>query len=267
MGDPAKWLAGRRIVVTRAAAQAIDLLKALQHAGAIPILLPVIRILPPEDFSRLDTVLRKLPEFDWVLFTSQNAVRIVRERLETLQLRFAKPPVVGAVARATADEAAAAGFLVEYVASRPLGTALVEELAEHLKGKSVFLPRSDRANPDVLTALQGLDARVTEVIVYRTISEAVQDNSVIAKAMGADAVLFFSPSAVIGFDDVCGAGKLAEFAATGVVLASGPVTLAALKSKGISNASAASEPSVARIVEALANSFEMQKGNISGEAN
>ena len=56
MTDPGKSvLAGKRIVVTRAAAQAIDLLKALQHAGAIPILLPVIQILPPEDFAPTST--------------------------------------------------------------------------------------------------------------------------------------------------------------------------------------------------------------------
>lgn len=267
MGDPAKALVGKRVVVTRAASQAIELLKALQYAGAIPVLLPVIQILPPEDFSPLDTALLKLNEFDWILFTSQNAVRIVRERMETLQLEVAHSPSVGVVARATGDEAAGAGFSVDHVSSRPLGVALVEELSERLKAKKVLLPRSNRANPDVVTALQKLDARVTEVIAYRTISEEAQDKGAIAKAMSADAVLFFSPSAVMGFDDVCGAGKLAEFSASGVVLASGPVTLAALHSRGIKKAHAAKEPSVARIVEALANSFEAQKRSALGEAN
>jgi uroporphyrinogen-III synthase len=85
--------------------------------------------------------------------------------------------------------------------------------------------------------------------------------------MNADGVLFFSPSAVSGFDDVCGAGKLAEFAVSGVVLASGPVTLAALNAKGISGARAAAEPSVARIIEALANSFAARERRVSTEAN
>jgi uroporphyrinogen-III synthase len=156
---------------------------------------------------------------------------------------------------------------VDYVSSRPLGVALVEELAERLKAKKVLLPRSNRANPDVVTALEKLDAIVTEVIAYRTISEEAQDKGAVAKAMNADAVLFFSPSAVAGFDDVCGAGKLAEFSASGVVLASGPVTLAALHSRGITKAHTAKEPSVARIVEALANSFEAQKRSTLSEAN
>jgi uroporphyrinogen-III synthase len=267
VADPAKALAGKRVVVTRAAAQAIDLLKALQHAGAIPILLPVIQILPPDDFSQLDNALRKLPEFDWVLFTSQNAVRIVHERLEKLQIGLTNSPAVGAVGRTTAEEAAAAGFSVEHVSGRPLGVALVEELGRRLKWKNVLLPRSDRANPDVVTALEKHQARVTEVVAYRTISQDAQRGEVIAKAMNADAVLFFSPSAVSGFDDVCGAGKLAEFAATGTVLASGPATLAALHAKGIGRARAAVEPSVARVIEALANSFEARERRVPGEAN
>jgi uroporphyrinogen-III synthase len=262
-------LAGKRIVVTRAAAQALDLLKALQYAGAVPILLPVIQILPPEDFAALDEALRRLGEFDWILFTSQNAVRIVHERLD------AAPPetkvhmqtlLAGTVGEATATEAASAGFRVAHVASRPLGAALAEELGNCLEGKKVFLPRSDRANPEMIVALEKVGAHVTEVVAYRTLAAEAQDRDVVAKAMKADAVLFFSPSAVEGFDSVCGAGRLAEFSAQGIVLASGPVTLAALQSKGIVNAAAAKEPSVARIIEALAHSFTARRLQSSSRA-
>ena len=97
--------------------------------------------------------------------------------------------------------------------------------------------------------------------------EEPQDREVVAKTMNADAVLFFSPSAVEGFDSVCGPGKLAEFSATGVVLASGPVTLAELHAKGIVSATAAKEPSVARIIEALANSFAPGERRVPSEAN
>lgn len=271
MGDPDRAvLGGKCVVVTRAAAQAVELLKALQHAGAVPILLPLIRILPPEDFSSLDAALQKLNEFDWILFTSQNAARILSERAEALQLSFTGEqniPFAGAVGDATASEAANAGFKVAHIASRPIGIALVQELGARLNGKSVLLPRSDRANPDVLKALEKSGANVTEVIAYRTIPEDAQNREVVNKIMNADAVLFFSPSAVEGFDSVCGAGKLAEFAVKGIVLASGPVTLAALHANGISGAVAASEPSVARIVEALANSFRARERRVSTEAS
>ena len=254
-------LTGKRIVVTRVAAQAIDLLKALQYAGAIPILLPLIRILPPEDFTQLDQALARFDEFDWVLFTSQNSVRIVCERIEKLQASSkiqTETVLAGVVGDATATEAANAGFRVAHVASRPLGAVLAEELGSCLEGKRVFLPRSDRANPEMVVKLEQSGAKVTEVVAYRTVSEVPQGSDVVAKAMNADALLFFSPSAVEGFDDVCGAGKLDEFSRRGIVIASGPVTLAALQEKGITAAGAAKEPSVARIIEALANSFAMR---------
>jgi uroporphyrinogen-III synthase len=263
-------LAGKRIVVTRSAAQALDLLKALQHTGAIPILLPLIRILPADDFSPLDDALRHLSEFDLTIFTSQNAVRILRERADLLKISLGenhRAPLAAAVGEATAAEATTAGFQVIHIASRPVGIALVEDMGSRLRGKNVLLPRSDRANPDVLSALEKYGARTTEVIAYRTLAEDPQNSDVVSKAMNADAVLFFSPSAVEGFDSVCGPGKLAEFAAKGIVLASGLVTLAALHSSGIANATAASEPSVASILEALANSFRARNRRLSSEAS
>jgi len=263
-------LSGKRVVVTRTAAQAVDLLKALQYAGAIPILLPVIRILPAEDIAALDDALRQINSFDWVLFTSQNAVRVVHERLDAIghaPIAEKLSPRVGAVGEATAEEAARAGFEVGHVASRPLGVALVEELGDELAQKRVLLPRSDRANPDVIAALEKIGALSTEIVAYRTVREEATDPDIVAKVLRADAVLFFSPSAVEGFDSVCGGGKLAEFSLTGVVLASGPVTLAALRERGIVTAEAAKEPSVARIVEALANSFVAQSARASSKAN
>lgn len=263
-------LSGKRVVVTRAAGQAVDLLKALQYAGAIPILLPVIRILPAADIAPLDDALRRLDSFDWILFTSQNAVRVVQERLDVIgnaQTGEKVLPRVGAVGEATAEEAARAGFEVAHIASRPLGVTLVEELGGDLAQKRVLLPRSDRANPDVIAALLKAGALPTEVVAYRTVMEEAKEPDIVAKVMNADAVLFFSPSAVEGFDSVCGTGKLAEFSLTGVALASGPVTLAALRERGIASAEAAKEPSVARIIEALANSFLAQATRASSKAN
>jgi uroporphyrinogen-III synthase len=119
----------------------------------------------------------------------------------------------------------------------------------------------------MVAALHKFGAQVTEVVAYRTLAAGAPDHDVVSKAMNADAVLFFSPSAVEGFDSVCGEGRLAEFSEKGIVLASGPVTLAALQAKGILNAGAAKEPSVARIVEALANSFTARLQPNTGRAN
>ena len=70
-------LAGRRVLVTRAAHQAGKLSDALRALGAEPVEVPVLEIGPPENLEPLDAALRKLATYDWLIFTSANAVRAV----------------------------------------------------------------------------------------------------------------------------------------------------------------------------------------------
>src|SRR5580704_11146767 len=69
-----KPLAGKRVVVTRALEQSQSLVDALRDAGAEPVLLPLLAFAPPDDFSELDDCLKHGTQFDWVFFTSQNAL-------------------------------------------------------------------------------------------------------------------------------------------------------------------------------------------------
>src|SRR5271170_7430849 len=78
-------LAGKRIVVTRAPAQAGELTRALEGMGAEVLLLPMVAFAPPEDWNPVDAILRNWERFDWVLFTSQNAVRFLRGRVTQLE--------------------------------------------------------------------------------------------------------------------------------------------------------------------------------------
>jgi uroporphyrinogen-III synthase len=83
----ATTLRGKRVLVTRARAQAHELVTRLQELGAIPIVFSVIHIVPPADnYVALDAALRQLATFDWVVFTSVNGVVHVWERLAVLGL-------------------------------------------------------------------------------------------------------------------------------------------------------------------------------------
>src|SRR5271165_303247 len=82
----ANALSGKRIVITRAAEQSQSLLAALREKGAQPILLPMLAFAPPDDLQPLDDALRRLREYHWILFTSQNAVRALQERAGPLKL-------------------------------------------------------------------------------------------------------------------------------------------------------------------------------------
>src|SRR2546428_12260366 len=78
-------LQGRRIVVTRAREQAGELVRALEARGAEAVLAPVIRIQPLENLGALRAALTGLSAYRWVVFTSQNTVHIVFDRLVPLR--------------------------------------------------------------------------------------------------------------------------------------------------------------------------------------
>lgn len=249
-------LEGKRVVITRAVEQARELAEALKSAGAEPIVLPVLRIAPLENYEALDAAL-KSGGFDWVLFTSQNAVSATRQRVE--RLRIAEPweqSRVGVVGEATAKEARRAGFRVTHIASRATGKALVRDLAGELRGRSVFLPRSDRGDPELQQALEGCGAKVTAAVAYRTVINDALSTDERSKVAESDAVLFFSPSAVAGFFRMFGADARKWFEESAVAAAVGPVTQASLNAAGVGRVIAAEEASVAGIVEALADFFQ-----------
>jgi uroporphyrinogen-III synthase len=73
-------LAGRRVLVTRAAHQASKLSDGLRALGAEPVEVPVLEIRPPISFDPLDAALRQLDSYDWLILTSANAARALAER-------------------------------------------------------------------------------------------------------------------------------------------------------------------------------------------
>src|ERR1044071_7438506 len=82
-GDqPPKPLAGRMVVVTRAAAQAAEFVKEIEEYGAKVIVCPTIEIAEPESYERLDEAIDHLYGYDWLIFTSSNAIEFFLRRLK-----------------------------------------------------------------------------------------------------------------------------------------------------------------------------------------
>src|ERR1700680_651178 len=140
----ARPLEGKRIVVTRAIEQARDLMARLQNMGAIVLLFPAVSFSEPSDTAELDRTILSLGEFDWILFTSANAVRFFSGRCRKLGVEPSQDGTYrcAAVGPATASAVAAEGFPVDHVAQEFLGAALARELSESISGKKIVLPRS-----------------------------------------------------------------------------------------------------------------------------
>jgi uroporphyrinogen-III synthase len=253
-------LKGKRVVVTRAEGQSKALVQALREKGAVPLLAPMIAFAPPDNPGLVDEAIRSMERYDWVFLTSQNAVQALQERCEVLGILLsdaARKSEVAAVGPATAEAAKGAGLKLQHVAERPQGTALAEELAEKIRGKSVLLPRSDLANPELVKKLEALGARAKEVVAYKTVQPDEKDLTK-ARAIlreGADAVLFFSPSAVNHLQEMLGNEKFLELSRSALFVAIGPVTVGALRRSNVERVKIAGDTKVDAVVEALSEHF------------
>ena len=253
-------LVGKRVVITRAAAQSDALARELTTRGAIPVVLPLVSFAEPEDFAPLDAALADIQQFDWMVLTSAQAFRAVVKRGEELKLnliRTGSKLQIACVGPVTAEAARQAKFRVEYVAETHTGAALAAELGQRLQGAKVFLPRSDRANSDLPPALKQHGAVVTEVVAYRTLRPTVIDERNVRQiAEGtADAVLFFSPSAVQHFADLFGGEQLRALQDKLAIGAVGPVTANALREAGVRRLVISVDTTAAAVIEALEKYF------------
>ena len=255
-----KPLAGKRVVVTRAAEHSQSLVDVLRDAGAEPVLLPLVAFAPADNLAELDACLKNSARFDWVFFTSQNALRAVQQRCATLGL--ALPQIfsavkIAAVGPATAEAVTAAGLTVNFISRIHTGVALAEELSAEEKRKRVFLPRSDRANPDLVEVLNLHGWQVTPVVAYKTVSPN-SDSSETQEYLlrgDADAILFFSPSAVHHLRDLLGAQRFRDLSRQSVFVAIGPVSENALKAEGVDRILLAADATVAAAVATLSEYF------------
>jgi uroporphyrinogen III methyltransferase / synthase len=253
-------LEGKRIVITRAAAQSGALSKQLAALGAIPVILPLVAFGELEDFSALDEAIAQVKRFDWMIFTSGQAVRAVTARSECLKIplnRTGSKAMIAAVGPASAEAVRLAGLPVKYVAKVHNGVALADELGDRLLGRSVLLPRSDRANPDLPEALKKHGAQVTEVVAYRTLQPTEVDKENLGRiaAGGADAILFFSPSAVHNFAESAGTEQFRGLQDRLAITAVGPVTARALRDAGAERFVVAADTTTAAVVHALEQYF------------
>ena len=253
-------LTGKRVVITRATVQSEALARELRERGAIPAVLPLVSFAEPKEIAPLDEALGRIEQFDWLILTSAQVVRAMMQRgvdLERPLVRTGGKLRIACVGPVTAEAARQAGLSVELVAKTHNGVALANELGSRIQGLKVLLPRSNRANPDLPAALRRYGADVSEVIAYQTLQVAEVDRERWERiAEGeADAVLFFSPSAVQNFAELFGAEKLLALQTKLAIIAVGPVTAKTLRGVGIEHAILAADTTAESVVEALVEHF------------
>ena len=250
-------LFGKRVLVTRTRTQAGALSEVLYRRGADVIELPTIEIGPMEDYGQLDAALRHVDGYDWVIFTSVNAVQAVFGRFDALGLdaRAFHRSKLAAIGPATADSLRGHGVVADFVPDEFLSEAVVKGLKRHgLKGGRVLLPRSDIAHGTLSLGLADLGATVDDVAVYRTDTpkEARQLLRDIISD-GIDIATFTSSSTVSNLAQLLDSdlGPLSD-ATIGCI---GPVTAATARELGLRVDILAGEHTIEGLVDALEAHF------------
>jgi len=254
-----KPLFGWRVLVPRTKEQAASLSDQLRRYGAVPVEVPTISVEPPRTPQQMDRALHGLVSgrYQWVAFTSGNAVRAIREKFEEygLDARAFAGIKVAAVGEQTAASLIAFGVKPDLV---PTGDQSAAGLLEDWPAyddvfdpiNRVFLPRADIATETLVAGLIELGWEVEDVTAYRTVRAAPPAAEIreAIKTGGFDAVLFTSSSTVRNLIGIAGKPH-----ATTVVACIGPATAKTAEEHGLRVDVLADKPAVAVLAEGLAD--------------
>lgn len=192
-------LTGKRIVVTRSQEQSQAFADKLAALGATPIVFPTIQFtpLPTDD---LDNVIQQIEDYDWILFTSTNAVDFFFKRLEpnNLQSLPSNLPNIAASGSATAQKLSELGIEVNFIPDEFVGEKLVEGLGD-LTGKRILLPRAKLGRPRIAELLREKGAEVDDIALYETKTAVPTTDAWTELEQGFDVITFTSPSSVRNF--------------------------------------------------------------------
>ncbi len=247
-----KPLAGKRIVVTRAKAQAGTLSEKLTELGAEVIELPTIEIQPASDYGPLDRAIARLGSYDWLIFTSANGVRWFLKRLEKAggQARSIGARIC-AIGPATKAEVEALGLQVELMGEEYVAEGLLAAFEPfEIRGKRILLPRAAVARDVVPEQLRARGAEVDVVEAYRTgvPAESVRRvREIFGAARKPDIVTFTSSSTVQHFVDLAGTEALKGVRAASI----GPITSGKARELGIEVAAEADVFTIDGLVRAI----------------
>jgi uroporphyrinogen III methyltransferase / synthase len=253
-------LFGKRIIVTRARSQATSLTDQLTAAGAHVIEMPATQI-EPTDASVLSGVVTQLSQYGWIVFTSQNAVRIFWDALreQSLDARALAGVKIAAVGPATSGALLDRGLAVDVAPDRFVAEALLDALRDRrdVRGVRVLYAAAEGAREVLQLGLEELGAVVDRVELYRSVRDGEGAERLRALLLDgqADLVTFTSASSVNAFVEAVGdeASRCAPAATIG------PITANEARARGIDVVIEAEESTIGGLVDAIRQHFTLSQ--------
>ena len=250
-----KPLFGRRIIVTRARAQASGFAECLESYGAEVIQFPTIETEPIPNNATLDRAIDQLSTYNWVIFTSVNAVEyfychLWEKSKDTRSFGNARICAVGQKTVAALDQI---GIRADYVPSQYRGAVLAAEL-EGVEGQKILLPRASIAADDLPNGLRDRGAIVDAIPIYKTVKAGAEGREALEADLHngrIDMVTFTSSSTVTNFLEMFGSPPSAALLDRVHVAVIGPSTEATAKTHGLTVDIVAKQASVESLAEEI----------------
>jgi len=248
-------LFGRSIVITRDIPGNTDFAAKIVRRGGNPLEFETIRIKPLTDSNDFLRMLSKIPQYDWIIFTSGNGVITFFDALDNMgkDARIFGSSKIAAIGGKTAEKLGEFGIKADFVpgtfTSRELGKQLIG--FTNLQNKKMLLLRSKLASNELVEMLTSAGAQVDNVSIY-TAQTAKNDTTLLADRIDKGTInwlTFASPSSVDGFfeqisSEAVGSGKVK-------VASIGPVTSERLRELGIKVDVTAKEHTLDGLLDAI----------------
>jgi uroporphyrinogen III methyltransferase/synthase len=243
-------LFGQTVLVTRPAHQAQELAGPLAELGARVVLQPAIEIRAPQDWSAADAAMRRLSDFDWLVFSSANGVQAVMRRLQHLglDLRALGRVKLAAIGPATSETLADFHLRADLRPARFQAEDLAAALVSRAAGQRFLLARASRGREVLAEELQAAGGRVEQMIVYESADVSAPNPDVLDQLRGGHVDWVTVTSSAIArslwklFGEELNRAKLVSIS---------PLTSATLRELGLQPAAEAREATIAGVIAAI----------------
>lgn len=259
-----RTLSAKTVVITRQRSQSAELERELLHLGADVYFFPTIETVAPPDFTELDAAISRLDEYDWLIFTSTNAVDFFVERLREKGLSSAELDLIRtcAVGDATAHRLSINQIHVDVVPDESNAEGIFAALSEYIGDDELphtrfLLPRAKQARDFLPDALREKAAKIDVVTAYETVLPKNPETAklkALLVSQSVDAVTFTSSSTVKNFVQILGA-NLGLISREVRIVCIGAQTAQTARENGLPVHAVAKTASAKSLAEAVADTF------------